>query len=862
MDASEPAISTAPSSFGALLRHFRSAAGLTQAELAARAQLSTRGISDLERGLRSFPHAYTVSLLANALDLSQAEIDELEAASQPPRRTIPKPRPRPIAPIPLPLSSLIGRQPELAALRSLLLDDRHRLLSLIGPGGVGKTRLALTLAADLAGSYGDGVAFVPLASVLDPALVPSAIGSAFAIRERGTQTILRLLRSSLADNHVLIVLDNCEHLLAAAPAVADLLGSCHRLAILTTSRAPLRIAGEHVFAVVPLSLPDERSGNSVSSIATSDAVTLFVQRARAIAPGLAITPATAGAISEICRRLDGLPLAIELAAAHTRVLSPSALLARMGSGLAVLAGGPRDAPARHATLRDAIAWSYHLLSADEQRLFRSLSVFVGGFTVQAVETIVCPDPTTLPDETPDIVGTLAGLLDQSMVVRTTDPRGESRFSMLETIREFAIEQLERHGEHRRARDRHAQWCLALARASIGDDPSSADLRTLETEHANLRAALVWLEQTVQGLRLLQLVTALGVFWQYQGHLGEGRNWLERAVTLCPMEVAPPDLLADACFDLGHLMLLQGDLEPVESQIARARALWRGLGNRVGEAMALSELGALAERRGEDDHAEANFRAALVIERETGATRFAGEELENLADTAYRRGDLARSAAYSAEAVAVCRAAGLPIGIAHALVGIAQVASARGDPDRAASALEESLSLVLEHGYQLGIADAFAGWATVALALGQPARACRLLGAAGALCQATGAARPMHEEQYRRALAAAQRALGPDRFHAAWSEGHALSLADAVFETILVVEPPASPRHLPSSPADLTAREAEVLHLVAEGRTNPEIAAALGIRPKTVANHVAAILGKFGVETRTAAVAYAIRHGLA
>jgi predicted ATPase/DNA-binding XRE family transcriptional regulator len=502
--------------FGDLLRRLRSAAALSQEALAERAGLSRSGISDLERGARQVPRLETVRTLADALALSDADRTALLATARPALLGVDasEPPPSTLIALPVPLTRLIGRETEVMTLRAALQDADTRLLTLTGPGGVGKTRLAIAIAAGLPDAFPDGVVFVDLAPLTDSALMILTVAAAFGVREITGQPLIETLSALLAPKQVLLVLDNCEHVLAeTADLVGRLLSRCPQLHILATSRAPLHMRGEQVQPVEPLPLAAD-GVTSFEQLAQNASVSLFVERAQAVRPAFQLDHANAPTVAAICRHLDGLTLAIELAAARTTMFTPEALLAQMSDRLRLLRGGARDAPARQQTMRATIAWSHDLLSVEQQALFRRLAGFAGGFTADAAEAVAgaCGDRE---EEAEDVLMTLGTLIDASLVQTQAVP-DEPRFAMFETIREYALEQLLASGEEEAVRESHASWFLSLAESSAPQPTAFARMDQLMAEHENLRAALHWFAARRHAESLLRLTGALTWFWYFGG----------------------------------------------------------------------------------------------------------------------------------------------------------------------------------------------------------------------------------------------------------------------------------------------------------------------------------------------------------
>jgi predicted ATPase/DNA-binding XRE family transcriptional regulator len=511
-------------SFADLLKHFRAAAGLTQEELAERAGLSARAISDLERGVKLHPYPHTVGRLVTALALTEDEESRLLRAAR--RAPAESGRPRDTQPwtgysLPVQPSSFIGRERELDEIGAQLRRDDVRLLTLTGPGGVGKTRLALQVAAVVVDRFPDGAVFVSFGSLADPDLVPPTIAASLGLKEVGREPILERMLEYLQDRRLILALDNLEHVLPAAAAIARLLAGCPGIKVLVTSRVVLRLAAEHEYPVPPLPVPVPGHVPDLDVLSRYDAVQLFVQRAQAALPHFEITEENAPAVAEICSRLDGLPLAIELAAARLRFFPPQAMLARLSGRLQILTGGPRDVPARLQTLRNTMEWSYRLLSPRERTLFDRLSVFAGGCTLEAAESVCHSDSDA------DLLAGLTTLLEHSLVQQGGDEA--PRFSMLETIQAYAQERLNAEGEAEQVKRRHAEWVLQFAEEAApqtrGPD-QVAWLQRVDAERNNVRAALTWARDRGEIELGLRIASALERYYRTHGLLSEGLHWLE------------------------------------------------------------------------------------------------------------------------------------------------------------------------------------------------------------------------------------------------------------------------------------------------------------------------------------------------
>jgi predicted ATPase/transcriptional regulator with XRE-family HTH domain len=763
---------TAP--FGAMLRQLRSAAALSQEALAERAGLSRHGISDLERGARLTPRLETVRLLADALALEAADRTALLAAARPallrsgPAATAPS---YPVT-FPVPMTPLIGRQKERALLDALVRDGATRLVTLTGPGGVGKTRLALAVAEQVDDAFPDGRAFVDLAPVRDPALVLSHVGTTLGLRESAARALPDAIKEYLSARELLLLLDNFEHLLEAAAVVSDLLAAGPRVKVLATSRAPLRLRGEREYPVPVLRLPTPEDARDITALATIEAVAFFVDRAQAVRPDFALTPENALPVIEICQRLDGLPLALELAAARAKILPPAALQARLGARLPLLIGGPRDAPERQRTLRDAIAWSDDLLDPKVRILFHRLGVFVGGWTLEAAEAVAKLEGDL------EVLEGFASLANESLI-RLDESGPEPRYGMLETIRGFAQERLAASGEAASVQRSHAAWHLGLAehaKPHLYGAGQRAWLRRLEVERPNFRAALDVLAASDDPEAHLRLAANLGLFWFLRGHFAEGRAHLERALAHAS---EPTPHRAEALAAIGRIVTEQGDYAAGETWLRQSEGLARALDVPAVLWQALFQRGWLAELAGDDERAVPLYEAALAVAREHDDIQAAGLALKLLSEAAYRRGDLPQSARLAEESVALLRAAGdewaLGLGLAHS----GAVALAWGDTLRAVTAYQEALDLGLGIDAVWVIASALAGFAAVAAARGDHVAAAQVLGATESMREASHQDRLPNYAHHANTTETVRTALDEAAFIAAWDAGRALPAGDAV-----------------------------------------------------------------------------------
>ena len=727
--------------------------------------------------------------------------------------------------LPVSRTRFVGREKEVAAAKELLQRQDVRLVTVTGPGGIGKTRLAVEVASGLIERFPGGIHFVPLSPLSDPDLIASVIVQTLGIREAGGQSPLEILKENLQDSlrePRLLLLDNFEHLVQAAPTVAELLVMGPNLKILVTSRAALHVYGEHEFPVPPLALPDPRPMPSVEVLSQYPAVALFVQRAVAAKPDFELNRENAPAVTEICARLDGLPLAIELAAARVKVLSPSSMLTRLASRLQLLTGGARDLPLRQQTLRAAMDWSYDLLNAAEQKLFRRLSVFVGGCNLEGVEA-VCD---TKGDLDLDLLDGMASMVDKSLVQQVEQAKGESRFVMLETVREYALEKLEVSGEEALTKRAHAAYCLVLAEEAT--EQSGAEgaewLERFAFEHDNFRAGLEWLTDTGDAEWGLRLGAALFHFWETRDYLTEGRARLGKLLKLAGAAAATK-VRARALFAAGVLAGGQRDYASADALVGESLDITRQLHDKQGVAVSLNALAVVAKGRGDVAGAHSLFEESLAVWKELGDLKAVARSLSNLANVVTLQGDYARALSLYGECLSIFRGLGDRTGVAWSLNHQGDVARDQGDTLAARTLYEQGLAIFRELGDSWGIAGTLVDLGTLAreqqdcpeahtlyreslrvfqkldhkrgiarllecfacLAAAQfrAERSLRLAGAAAALRQNIGAPlTPAEQRKLDAILDPARKALTNTACTTAWLEGWALPVEKAIEEVLM------------------------------------------------------------------------------
>jgi predicted ATPase/DNA-binding CsgD family transcriptional regulator len=777
-----------------------------------------------------------------------------------------------------------------------------RLMTLTGAGGSGKTRLALEVTRDLIDAYPEGVWLVELAPLSKEALVPKAVAEALKVPERPQEPLVDTLVEVLGDRQLLLVVDNCEHFVEAAARLADrLLDSCPRVRILATSREALGVEGEVRWLVPPLPVPERGLTSSSEELEGYESVCLFAERARGHDPSFSLSPHNAAWVAEICRRLEGIPLAIELAAARVGTLSPEQIAQRLTDSLKLLTGGARTAVSRQQTLRGTFDWSYELLSEEEKNLFGRLSVFAGGWTLETSEAVAAVEVVE-EVEAPDL---LSGLVEKSLVVAKESDEGTLRYRLLEPVRQYALEKLEESGEAEANRRRHAEFFLALAEEAepkLWGPDQVVWLKRLEVEHDNMRAALSRSIERGEDELGVRLAGALRWFWHGQGYYGEGRRWLEEALSRdsrasvaarakalsavgwLAMDQDDTDRVVEAAEEglelsagteieellgasfmrmLGSVARMRGDYEQATQLYEESLVLSRKAEDRGGISYSLLNLAIVS--RDQDDHERATFfyEEGVALCRESGYAALLAEYLVSMGYEFLLRGDYERATALNEEAASLLRERGHEGGLEFALDNLGWAALLRREYERAMETFKESLVLCLKLGDKLVAAESLEGLACTAGARAEVERAARLFGAARGLREALGyeqepRARALREPH----LAAARSRMNEAFWEAAFAEGRSMGLEGAIQYALSADKPSATPSSMPERPAGLTSREVEVLGLVATGMTSAQVATELFLSTRTVDTHLTSIYHKLGVTSRAGATRFAMEQGLA
>ena len=767
---------------------------------------------------------------------------------------------RPPHNLPSELSSFVGREKELPEVRRLL--EHNRLLTLTGSGGCGKTRLALAAVSGHVERFKDGVWMVELASLAEPSLVPQAVAFTLGVRERPGSSLTEALSDYLRTRNLLLILDNCEHLIEACAELAEaLLRSCPGLCVLATSREALDITGEIAWPVPSLSLPDLRRLPDLENLRRYESARLFVERTAAVRPNFVLTEQNAPAVAQVCYRLDGIPLAIELAAARTKMLSVGEISTRLGDSFRLLAAGSRTALPRQRTLQATMDWSHELLGQKERVLFRRLSVFAGGFTLEAAES-TCAGEQLKRDE---VLELLYQLIDKSLVV-ARERDGTVRYRQLETIRQYASERLEEAGEAAYVREQHAGYYLTMAEEAepeLKGDRQVTWLERLETEHGNLRVAMAWLLERGESDLAARLGWALWLFWGIRTHLAEGRRSMERTLSARGSVAMTASARAKALYVAGMMANYQGDHLSAEPLVQESLRLFKELEDNVGTAYALSNAGYVALGRGRYQQAITVIEEAADLFLEEGEKWGAAIEFGFLAVAWRNQGDHERAKRLAERALAISREIGERQATTSALYTLAILAQTEGKDERARNLFEEGLRLSAELGNEADVAHCLEGLASMCGAEGKIVRAARLWGAEEALLEKLEDAvytyvpdRVLHRSQ----VAAARSQVDEAAWAAAWTEGRMMSLEQAV-EYALEQEPAPDPSAPEPDLAGLSAREVDVLRLVATGLTNAEVAERLFLSSRTVDWHMGSIYRKLEIHSRAEATRFAAQNGL-
>jgi predicted ATPase/DNA-binding NarL/FixJ family response regulator len=766
---------------------------------------------------------------------------------------------QPVRRLPASLTPLIGREAECNRLASLIRTGSARVITLTGPGGVGKTRLATHLTETLAGQFDDGVAFVDLSPLAEPSLVLPTIAQTLAGSEAANNADVDRLITLIGAQRLLLVLDNFEHLIDAGASLGVLVTQCPNLVVIVTSRMVLRISGEQEFAVSPLPLPP-RGGSVQAMLDSSAAMRLFVERARSVRSDFVLDTTNAAVVAGICRRLDGLPLAIELAAARIRAMPLDVIAARLDRPMELLSRGPRDQPERQQTMRDTIRWSFELLSPVEQDLFQCFSVFAGGCALEPIEKLALANDL----DRNSAFDTISSLVEASLISAGQDSSGHSRYSMLDTIRQFAGEQLARTGEADRIRNWHAGYFLDLVEqvAPPPFEPGDIELlQKLDAEQDNIRAAMIWFDQSGDGARLMRMASAMYDVWYYRGHLEEGQRWMRRALESAPAG-APIAQRAWLVKGLAMITQLQGDYDRARQLYEESLTWWERCGDVRAASVVRSFYAGLMVSLGEYDQAEPVFLANLEHFRETNDQVWWAHAAFHLGVIAFAGGNDDQAIDWCRQSVERYDLVGGRLDAIDPLRYLMLAAVRKRDFRLARSAAADNLDRLRTRGSLEALAGGLADIGAFAALRRDWSAAAVLLAAAHALLSGQGGTFTLPARlSYTDAAGQAREQLGPEEYGAASRRGAALSLEEALAVAFDQIEATTmvSPQFGAGSEL-LTEREREILELLATGASNPQIAEKLFISRGTVRTHVSSILHKLDVHTRTEAVSVAHREG--